>query len=67
MLKPQLIKYLLIILATGMPISLAEDKAVEAPRRGNVISILVTFDNIINGVKASDKENPNTTNKKVSK
>lgn len=67
MLKSQLVKYLLIILAIGMPISIAEDKVVAAPKKGNVISILVTFDNIINGEKASDKEIQKTTNQKVSK
>lgn len=67
MLKSQLVKYLLIILAIGMPISVAEDKVVEPQKKGNVISILVTFDNIINGEKAPDKENQKTTNIKVKK
>ncbi|WP_181195601.1 hypothetical protein [Pseudomonas simiae] len=50
-----------------MPISVAEDKVVAPQKKGNVISILVTFDNIINGEKAPDKENQKTTNIKVKK
>lgn len=65
--KPLLNKPLLVLIATLISFSTAEDKVIEAPKYGNVISILVGLNGSADGQSTTDKEVSKQTNKKVNK